>query len=166
MTTADDDYNKFKFCFKDYDKIDEKAKLDDDLNKFYEGFIETNYLFIHKLLRDDNDNNVCKAKFFIITLAFLYYLKNKEKGNNKDKIQILKNKYHLTDDISSNIKVLYENIKPNDNKDVQVKPDKSSEDNKLFIFQINKLLIVIMKNIMIATKTNLDKIKHIYNQLN
>lgn len=163
---ASDDYKKFNFCFNDYDKIKKEAKLDDDLNKFYEGFIETNYLFIHKLLRDDNDNNVCKAKFFIITLAFLYYFKNKE-DKDKDKIQILKNKYHLTDDIDNitGIKNLYEKIKPKDNDEVQVKPDKSSEDNKLIIFQINYLLIFIMKNIMIAKNDDLIEIKTKYNHL-
>jgi len=109
MASADDDdYNKFNFCFKDFSEP--KEEPDYDLNKFYEGFIETNYLFIHKLLRNDEDtsNNVCKAKFFIITLAFLYYFKN------KDKIQILKNKYDLNNSIDNiaDIRGLYEKIKP------------------------------------------------------
>jgi len=128
MATADeDDYNRFNFCFKDCDNIEEEAKLDDyfkTLNNFYEGFIETNYLFIHKLLskKDKTANNVCKAKFFIITLAFLYYFNNKGKDNNKDKIQILKNKYDLNDSIDNfaDIRGLYEIIKPKVNEEVNL----------------------------------------------
>ena len=42
-----DDYEKIRFCFNDYSS---NVAPIDDFKDFYEGFIETNYLFIDKFL--------------------------------------------------------------------------------------------------------------------
>lgn len=92
-----DDYATISFCFKDYSSNVEQI---DDFKDFYEGFIETNYLFIDKFLAQDNDsnnvsNNVSKAKKFIIDLAIKYYKKNNTDGKFNENITSLEEQKNL-----------------------------------------------------------------------
>jgi len=84
---------EYDFCFEDANSLLSQAPVDEDLNKFHKGFIETNYLYINRLLTKDKDN-VAKAKKFIINLAIKYY---EEKDKNDPKIEILKNQIKFID---------------------------------------------------------------------
>jgi len=87
---------EYDFCFNGYPLL-AKAPVDKDLNKFHKGVIETNYLYINRLLKTDNDkDNVAKAKKFIIELAIKYY---EEKDENHPNIKLLKNQIKFIDAI-------------------------------------------------------------------
>jgi hypothetical protein len=172
------DYNTYNFCFIKYPAGD--LPIDETLNTFYEGFIETNYLFIDKLLRNSNDrnNDVCKAKFFIISLAVLYYL-----NNNTKNFDFLEKNYNINltkTDKAQTITDIYNSIKPcSDDSGVTssvtadigfitpapAPPAVTSPENASSGDDINNLLIHIMKNIMLATNEDFNKVTIVYNSI-